>query len=86
MQKEYFHEAFGDAIQLLHVKSLEAFSCKEAFIVANEIFDAFACEVIKGEEMLFIEKNEALFKPMGPGENVRRRGRQRAVRCPGARR
>ena len=64
MQKEYFHEAFGDAIQLLHVKSLEEFTCKEAFIVANEIFDAFACEVIKGEEMLFIEKNEALFKPM----------------------
>ena len=64
MQKEYFHEAFGDAIQLLHVKSLEEFTCKEAFIVANEIFDAFACEVIKGEEMLFIEENKALFKPM----------------------
>ena len=64
MQKEYFHEAFGDAIQLLHVKSLEAFTCKEAFIVANEIFDAFACEVIKGEEMLFIEEDEAFFKPM----------------------
>lgn len=64
MQKEYFHEAFGDAIHLLHVKSLEELTCKEAFIVANEIFDAFACEVIKGEEMLFIEANEALFKPM----------------------
>lgn len=64
MQKEYFHEAFGDAIQLLHVKSLEAFTCKEAFIVANEIFDAFACEVIKGEEMLFIEEDEAFFKSM----------------------
>lgn len=64
MQKEYFKEAFGDDIQLLHVKSLEAFTCKEAFIVANEIFDAFACEVINGEEMLFIEENKACFKPM----------------------
>lgn len=64
MQKEYFKEAFGDEIQLLHVKSLEEFTCKEAFIVANEIFDAFACEVIKDDEMLFIEEDEVVFNPM----------------------
>lgn len=64
MQKAYFEEAFGDAVKLLHVKSLEAFTCKEAFFVANEIFDAFSCELIKEDQMLFIEKDKAFFETM----------------------
>jgi len=64
MQKAYFEEAFGDAIKLLHVNSLEAFTCKEAFFVANEIFDAFSCELIKEDQMLFIEKGRAFFDAM----------------------
>lgn len=64
MQKKYFKEAFGDAIELLHVKNLEELTCKEAFFVANEIFDAFACEVIYGNEMLFIEEGKAFFDDM----------------------
>lgn len=64
MQKAYFEEAFGDAIKLLHVNSLEAFTCKEAFIVANEIFDAFSCELIKEDQMLFIENGKAFFDAM----------------------
>lgn len=64
MQKNYFEEAFGDAITLLHVKRLEDFTCKEAFFVANEIFDAFACEVIHEDQMLYIENEVAIFKPM----------------------
>lgn len=64
MQKAYFEEAFGDGITLLHVKHLDAFTCKEAFVVANEIFDAFSCEVIHEDKMLFIEEDKALFKPL----------------------
>jgi len=64
MQKAYFEEAFGDAVKLLHVKSLEAFTCKEAFFVANEIFDAFSCELIKEDQMLFIESGKAFFANM----------------------
>lgn len=64
MQKAYFDEAFGDVITLLHVKDLEAFSCNEAFFVANEIFDAFSCEVIKEDKMLFIENSIAYFDTM----------------------
>ncbi len=64
MQKTYFEEAFGDAIKLLHVKCLEAFTCKEAFFVANEIFDAFSCELIKEDQMLFIENGKAFFDVM----------------------
>ncbi|WP_369805689.1 SAM-dependent methyltransferase [Sulfurospirillum diekertiae] len=56
--------AFGDAVKVLHVKRLEAFTCKEAFFVANEIFDAFPCELIKEDQMLFIEKDQAFFETM----------------------
>ena len=64
MQKAYFDEAFGDAIKLLHVQSLDDLSCKEAFFVANEIFDAFSCELIKEDQMLFIENGKAFFDMM----------------------
>ena len=45
-QLAYFQESFGDAVKLLHVKSPNELTCKEAFVVANEIFDAFTCNVI----------------------------------------
>ncbi len=44
-QKEYFKESFGDIISLIHYKSLSDLRCKNAFFIANEIFDAFPCEL-----------------------------------------
>ena len=44
-QREYFEESFGDVINLTHYKSLDELRCKNAFFIANEIFDAFACEL-----------------------------------------
>lgn len=44
-QKKYFEESFGDAIELTHYKSLSELECENAFFVANEIFDAFPCEL-----------------------------------------
>jgi SAM-dependent MidA family methyltransferase len=63
-QREYFEESFGDAIKLLHVKSLKEFTCKEAFVVANEIFDAFTCEVVYENRMLYMENHEPKFAEM----------------------
>ncbi|MDD3343189.1 MAG: SAM-dependent methyltransferase [Sulfurospirillaceae bacterium] len=60
MQERYFKEAFGETIKLLHLKSLDELSCKEAFFVANEIFDAFACEVIYDDKMLVVDENSQL--------------------------
>lgn len=60
-QKLYFENTFGDKIKLSHVKSLEELTCKEVFFVANEIFDAFTCEVIKDNQMLMIENNKLFF-------------------------
>jgi SAM-dependent MidA family methyltransferase len=44
-QKNYFRESFGDAISLQHYTSLSELKCENAFFIANEIFDAFGCEL-----------------------------------------
>ena len=44
-QTRYFEESFGDAVQLTHYKSLSELKCENAFFIANEIFDAFPCEL-----------------------------------------
>ncbi len=44
-QNNYFAESFGDVIELTHYKSLSELQCKNAFFIANEIFDAFPCEL-----------------------------------------
>ena len=44
-QKNYFNESFGDAVKLTHYKSLSELKCDNAFFIANEIFDAFPCEL-----------------------------------------
>lgn len=60
-QKNYFDESFGDAVQLTHYKSLSELKCQSAFFIANEIFDAFPCELyfkgktgrVEGHEITF---------------------------------
>lgn len=44
-QRNYFQESFGDVVQLTHYKSLSELKCQSAFFIANEIFDAFPCEL-----------------------------------------
>ncbi|MEA2100669.1 MAG: SAM-dependent methyltransferase [Campylobacterota bacterium] len=44
-QLNYFEESFGDVVKLTHYKSLTELKCKNAFFIANEIFDAFPCEL-----------------------------------------
>ncbi len=45
-QKEYFTQSFGEEINLIHYNCIEDVKLDSAFIVANEIFDAFACELV----------------------------------------
>jgi len=63
-QLEYFRDSFGDAISLTHLSDLKELKCDEAFFVANEIFDAFACEVVKDGMMLNLDDEELKFVPM----------------------
>jgi SAM-dependent MidA family methyltransferase len=44
-QRKYFQESFGDVISLIQYKSLSELQCENAFFIANEIFDAFPCEL-----------------------------------------
>ncbi len=64
-QIEYFKQSFGSKIKLKHYNSLKQLSLKSAFVISNEIFDAFACEIIKDDKMLHVEDNfKLIFKPM----------------------
>jgi len=63
-QLAYFQESFGDEIKLLHVSSLKELTCKSAFLVANEIFDAFTCEVVYDGKMLQMDTHEPKFVDM----------------------
>lgn len=65
-QIEYFSKSFGGTVKLSHAKSLKALACKEAFVVANEIFDAFACDVIFEGKMLYMLKHKPEFKEIDP--------------------
>lgn len=63
-QLQYFDDSFGDQITLHHVENLKSLNCKDIFFVANEIFDAFACEVVKDGKMLVLEEGALKFMPM----------------------
>jgi SAM-dependent MidA family methyltransferase len=56
-QLNYFQESFGDYIKLNHVESLEDIKLNNALVVANEIFDAFSCELIKDNQMAFVDED-----------------------------
>ena len=79
-QRSYFAESFGDVVSLRHYKSLSELQCENAFFIANEIFDAFPCELyfkgktgrVLGHEVEFDveddwvkEKAEKYFKDRG---------------------
>jgi SAM-dependent MidA family methyltransferase len=46
IQKKYFYDSFGDKIDLIHFNNIESLKLSSAFIVANELFDAFDCELV----------------------------------------
>ena len=64
LQRASFAESFGDEIALKHFASVHEAKFKDAIFVANELFDAFKCEAVDGENMLFIESGAAKFAPI----------------------
>ncbi|MDR1976070.1 MAG: SAM-dependent methyltransferase [Campylobacteraceae bacterium] len=60
-QERYLGESFGEAVKFNWYKSLKEFKTKEAFVVANELFDAFACEVVKDGSMLYMSDDKPIF-------------------------
>jgi len=64
-QTNYFQDSFGEAVRVTHYKSLSELQCENAFFIANEIFDAFPCELyykgktarVDGHDVAFEEEN-----------------------------
>lgn len=55
-QKEYFNQCFGDDIKLIHYNDVGEIKSKSAFIVANEIYDAFPCDLVYTNENNVLQK------------------------------
>jgi SAM-dependent MidA family methyltransferase len=45
-QKKYINDSFGDIIKLEHYNDISEVKLQNAYVLANEIFDAFACELV----------------------------------------
>jgi len=61
-QLAYVKERFGDDISITHFNDMSEVEVEYAFVVANEIFDAFPCELLKDEKIAVIEENEILWE------------------------
>ncbi|MGE4381827.1 MAG: SAM-dependent methyltransferase [Arcobacter sp.] len=45
-QKRYLEESFGNIINLKHFNDISEVKLENAYIIANEIFDAFSCDLV----------------------------------------
>jgi SAM-dependent MidA family methyltransferase len=63
-QKQYFENSFGEAIKLKHYDDISQFKAKNAMIIANEIFDAFSCELV------YTTKDDILQKAVVQNHNI----------------
>lgn len=60
-QKSYFEESFGNAVSLEHYSDLSEVNEQSTFFIANEIFDAFGCELFYKGKIARVENHEILF-------------------------
>jgi len=60
-QRRYFGDSFGEAVTLRHYTALSQMHEPEAFFVANEIFDAFPCELYYKGKTGRVENHEVIF-------------------------
>jgi len=56
-QLEYIAGRFGDDIEITHFDDIDEVEVDYAFVVSNEIFDAFPCELIKDGKQAFVVDN-----------------------------
>lgn len=56
-QLSYIKERFGDDITITHFNDISEVNVEYAFVVANEIFDAFPCELLKDEKIAMLDEH-----------------------------
>ncbi|WP_104748614.1 SAM-dependent methyltransferase [Helicobacter cetorum] len=54
IQKTIFKQATQLDLTSYSLEGLDFKECENVFVISNELFDAFACEIIKDNQMLFI--------------------------------
>ena len=57
-QLEYIESRFGTDIEITHFNDIAEVNVDYAFVVANEIFDAFPCELLKDKKVAVVDNNE----------------------------
>lgn len=65
-QRSYFEESFGEAIHLEHYADVSDIEASCAFFVANEIFDAFPCELLYRDKIGRMENGKVVFDVESP--------------------
>ncbi len=60
-QKEYIYQSFGDEVEIEFSSSLADFRSDETIFIANEIFDAFPCELIYNEKVGEVQNHKIEF-------------------------
>ena len=61
-QLTYIQQRFGDDIQITHFNDIADVKVEYAFVVANEIFDAFACELLKDEKLALVQNDRIVWE------------------------
>ncbi len=67
-QKKYLNECFGNAIKITHYEDISKVKLDSAFILANEIFDCFPCDLVYTNkdnilQEVFIKNHSITFLP-----------------------
>lgn len=68
-QKAYIKERFGEDVHIVHFNDISEVKAAYAFVVANEILDAFPCELLKEGKIAHVH-NHILTWEEAPGEMV----------------
>jgi len=65
-QRAYIKERFGDDVTIHHFNDISEVKVAYAFVVANEIFDAFPCELLKDEKIAVVENHKIIWEEATP--------------------
>ncbi len=57
VQREYFLDRFGSGVELIQYSDISSLNEDYIFFVANEIFDAFACELYKDNKIAKVDNH-----------------------------
>jgi len=61
-QLKYIEERFGTDVHIRHFNDISEVEAAYAFVVANEIFDAFPCELLKDKKIATVNKHTITWK------------------------